>query len=109
MGAPTDVPPLTFSPRQAAPAIAAVAGELDVTFEHACRAAQLSHDELWLRYFALGGMRTAFEVEAILCGALTPMAHDRDLIAVALNERFSELGGDHPISFPDDEEPTPAC
>ena len=73
--------------------------ELNGTFEDARRDTGLSHDELWLRYFALGGMRTAFEVEAILYGALAPTTQDRDLLAVALNERYSELGGNHPIAF----------
>ncbi len=62
----------------------------------------LSHSELWFRYFALGGMSTALELEAYLYEALTPTKHDRDLIAVALNERYTELGGDHPIPYSDD-------
>jgi predicted DNA-binding ribbon-helix-helix protein len=71
--------------------------------EQGRREAGLSHGDLWFRYFALGGMRTALEVEAYLYGALMATAHDRDLIAVALNERFSELGGDHPVPYSDDE------
>ncbi len=63
----------------------------------------LSHSELWFRYFELGGMSTALELEAYLYDALTPTSHDRDLVATALNERFSELGGDHPVSYSDDE------
>ena len=39
--------------------------------------AGLSHSDLWLRYFELGGMDDALELEAILCGALEPSAHDR--------------------------------
>jgi hypothetical protein len=62
----------------------------------------LTHGELWFRYFELGGMSTALEVEAYLYGALLPTTHDRDLVAVALNERFSELGGDHPVPYSDD-------
>ena len=84
--------------------------ELNGTFEDARRDTGLSHDELWLRYFALGGMRTAFEIEAILYAALAPTTQDRDLLAVALNERYSELGGDHPIAFSDDDgEAEPGC
>jgi hypothetical protein len=71
--------------------------------ETARRDLGLSHDELWFRYFELGGMSTALEVEAYLYGALTPSDHDRDIIAVALNERFSELGRDHPIRSIEDE------
>lgn len=62
----------------------------------------LSVADLWLRYFALGGMGTAFEVEAVLYGALVAKEHDRDVIAVALNERYAELGGDHPVPYSDD-------
>jgi hypothetical protein len=42
-------------------------------------------------------------VEAILYGALIAGAHDRDVIAVALNERFAELGGDHPVPYAGDD------
>jgi hypothetical protein len=64
----------------------------------------LSHSELWFRYFALGGMSTALELEAYLYDALVPTEHDQDLIAVALNERYTELGGDHPLPYSDDDE-----
>jgi hypothetical protein len=67
------------------------------------RDALLSHGELWLRYFELGGMSTALEVEAYLYEVLEPSPHDRDLIAHALNERFVELGGNHPVRYTDDE------
>jgi hypothetical protein len=63
----------------------------------------LSLGELWFRYFELGGMSTALEVEAYLYGALIPTPHDGDVIAAALNERFAELGGDHPIPYSDDQ------
>ncbi len=63
----------------------------------------LSVDDLWMRYFALGGMSTALEVEAYLFGALVASPHDWDVLAVALNERFSELGGDHPVPYNGDE------
>jgi hypothetical protein len=66
--------------------------------------AQLSHGDLWLRYFELGGMSSGLELEAFLFGALQPSVHDHDVIAHALNERFSELGGDHPVPYLEDEE-----
>lgn len=62
----------------------------------------LTPGELWFRYFELGGMSTALEVDAYLHGALAPTTHDRNLLAAALNERFSELGGDHPVDYIDD-------
>jgi hypothetical protein len=61
--------------------------------------AGLSHGELWLRYFELGGMSTGFELEAFLFGMLSPSDHDHDVIAHALNERFSELGANHPVAY----------
>jgi hypothetical protein len=66
------------------------------------RSAQLSHGELWLRYFELGGMSTGLELEAFLLGALKPSIHDHDVIAHALNERFVELGGNHPVPYLED-------
>jgi hypothetical protein len=63
--------------------------------------AGLSHGELWLRYFELGGMSTAIQLEAILYGALAPSSRDHDMIAHALNERFVELGGNHPVPYAD--------
>jgi len=74
------------------------------TLDEYRRDALLSHDELWFRYFELGGMSTAVEVEAFIYGALNPSPHDRDIIAHALNERFSELGGDHPVPYAEDSE-----
>ncbi len=70
--------------------------------EKARRDLGLSVDDLWLRYFALGGMNAVLEIEAILFGALVSDDHNRDIIAVALNERFSELGGDHPLRYSGD-------
>jgi hypothetical protein len=64
--------------------------------------ASLSHGELWLRYFELGGMSTGLQLEAYLYGALRPTRHDRDIIAHALNERFVELGGNHPVPYAED-------
>ncbi len=73
--------------------------------DQARRAAHLSFTELWLRYFELGGMSTALELEAFLYGALEPSVHDHDLVAHALNERFVELGGNHPVPYLEDARP----
>jgi hypothetical protein len=70
--------------------------------ESARRDLGLSYADLWYRYFALGGMATALEVEAYLFGALVPTSHERDILAVALNERFAELGRDHPVPYTED-------
>jgi hypothetical protein len=68
------------------------------------RSAGLTHNELWLRYFALGGMSSALELEDILSGTQEPTAHDHNVIAHALNERFVELGGNHPVPYTDDDD-----
>ena len=63
--------------------------------------------DLWWRYFALGGMRNELEIEAIMYQALIATPTDRDTLALALNERFSETGGDHPIPYSDDFDKAP--
>jgi len=70
--------------------------------EKARRGLDMSVSDLWWRYFAIGGMSSELEVEAILYQALVPTEGDRDMLSVALNERFSELGGDHPMRYSDD-------
>ncbi|MGH8999135.1 MAG: hypothetical protein ACRDY7_07060 [Acidimicrobiia bacterium] len=76
--------------------------ERSALLEQGCRDARLSVHDLWVRYFGLGGMSTALEVEAYLAGALVPTEHDYDVLAHALNERFVELGGNHPVPYDDD-------
>lgn len=75
---------------------------LDV-LEDARQTLKLSISDLWFRYFSLGGMSTALEIEAVLYGALIADPHDRDIVAVALNERFAELGQDHPLTYASDD------
>ncbi len=74
-------------------------------FDKFRRDAGLTRGELWLRYFELGGMSSAFQMEAFLYGALTPSPHDHNVIAHALNERFVELGGNHPVPYTGDTAP----
>jgi hypothetical protein len=72
--------------------------------DQARQGAGLTHGELWLRYFELGGMSSALQVEAYCYGALQPSAHDHDVVAHALNERFTELGRNHPVPYAHDED-----
>lgn len=57
----------------------------------ACRRAQLDPDQLWLRYFALGGDAGPVEVEAYLHAVLPLPEMQRDVLAHAVNERLDEL------------------
>ena len=54
--------------------------------------AKLTVEELWLRYFALGGDAGKVEIEAYLAGLmpLPPLQHN--ILAHAINERLDELG-----------------
>ncbi len=80
-----------------------MARQLSDGLDRARRDARLSHSELWMRYFELGGMSTALQLEGFLYGALRPTANDYDVVAHALNERFVELGGNHPVAYSEDE------
>lgn len=63
------------------------------------REAGLSDPDLWLRYFELGGMSTPAQLRSYLLKETTPSAHEHDVLAHALNERFSELDGSHPVPY----------
>jgi hypothetical protein len=58
--------------------------------------------EVWLAYFALGGMESPEIVRAILAGSFAPSRADYDLLAQALNERFIDRGNDHPVPYRDE-------
>ncbi|WP_136519338.1 PP2C family protein-serine/threonine phosphatase [Cellulomonas telluris] len=53
--------------------------------------ARLTDDELWLRYFALGGNAAPVELDAFLHGALELTEPERDRVALAVNEELDEL------------------
>jgi hypothetical protein len=57
----------------------------------AFRHAELTVQELWLRYLALGGVVGPTEVDAYLNGLmpLSPLEHN--ILALAINERLREL------------------
>jgi hypothetical protein len=64
--------------------------------------AQLTVQDLWLRYLALGGTGDAFDLDGYLQG-LTPLdAFQQDVLAQALNEALRELYQAHciPLSTP---------
>ena len=70
-------------------------------FAEALRHAEVSLEELWLRYFTIGGHEGSadplvkalgqFEVEAYIHGAMALPSLQRDILAHALNERLDEL------------------
>jgi hypothetical protein len=66
--------------------------------------AEMSFDELWMAYYALGGWAPPELVRAYLDGSSTSTI-DYDVLAHALNERFTDRGGDHPVPYRGDLEP----
>ncbi|MEO6205278.1 MAG: hypothetical protein ABIO67_07855 [Mycobacteriales bacterium] len=75
-------------------------GSLDIARQDA----GLTQHQLWFRYFALGGMTPALELEAVCHGAMVATDLDHDRIAHAINERFTELGRNHPVPYSEDSE-----
>jgi hypothetical protein len=61
--------------------------------------AELTAEELWLRYFALGGSLGLFEVEAYLHGVQQLPGFDRDVVAHVVNERLDELSWQRRASY----------
>jgi hypothetical protein len=66
------------------------------------RYANLSVEELWWRYFELGGMRTATQLDTLLHGSLDPTAYEYNLMAVALNEHFMDFDPSRFIPYIED-------
>jgi hypothetical protein len=65
--------------------------EAQANLVKAFAASQLSIEELWLRYFALGGEAGSYEIEAYLTGLMQVSAHQHNILAQAINERLAEL------------------
>ena len=59
----------------------------------------LSVDDLWMRYFALGGNLVPSEVSGYLHGLFTIDVREHNFLALALNEAFSDLGMCHPLGY----------
>jgi hypothetical protein len=63
--------------------------------------AGMTLDELWWAYFSLGGTALPNAVQSYLDGS-DGRAIDYDVLAQAINERFLDLGGDHPVPYADE-------
>jgi hypothetical protein len=64
----------------------------------------LSLADLWLRCFALGSTNTPQELAGFLRGELRPTRHEYNLIAVALNEYFVDIGASQSVPYIEDDE-----
>ncbi|SDO53395.1 PP2C family protein-serine/threonine phosphatase [Geodermatophilus sp. DSM 45219] len=65
----------------------------------ALEAADLTLDQLWTRYFAIGGHADLFEVEGHLQGLLSLPPAEVNVLAHALNERLDELVTQHRVPY----------
>lgn len=72
--------------------------------------AELSVQELWLRYIALGGGSDAFDVDGYLQGLVSLDTLQQDVLAEAVNEGLAERyrTARVPLSTPADDEGTEA-
>lgn len=61
--------------------------------------ADLTLEQLWLRYFALGGDAACVELEAYVHGLMSLPATQRDILARAMNERLDELAWPHRVPY----------
>lgn len=60
--------------------------------------AGMSFQDLWIAYFSLGGTAHPDAVRAYLGGGSVPSL-DYDVLAQALNDRFIDLGQNHPVPY----------
>lgn len=60
----------------------------------------MSFDDLWIGYFAFGGVADPETVRSYLGGSELPSL-DYDILAAALNERFASQGDNHPVPYHD--------
>lgn len=59
----------------------------------------LDESQLWIACSGIGGALGPADLEAALAGTLRLSDHDHDVVAQALNDRFVELGMDHPVPY----------
>lgn len=65
--------------------------ELNKRFHVAFESPDISIDQLWLRYFSLGGDAGRFELDAYMNGAIALPPDQHDMLAHAINERLDEI------------------
>jgi hypothetical protein len=70
-----------------------------VVLQRAREQSGLAIDELWVRYLALGGTSDLFGVDGYLTGAGGLDRRQHNILVVALNERFMDLGMNHPVPY----------
>ncbi len=54
---------------------------------------------VWIGYFSVGGNGSLSDVDNWMTGVNAPSLQDHDLLAQALNHRFTEAGLAHPVAY----------
>jgi hypothetical protein len=67
--------------------------------DNARQLAELTVDQLWMRYFALGGAASVGGLTDYLHDVNAPDVHQYDIVVHALNERFGELEMGSPVEY----------
>lgn len=65
------------------------------------RELRMSAIDLWIDYFGVGGNGSQTDVGRWLSSAARLPVRDHDLLAQALNDRFTDVGLNHPIGYSD--------
>jgi hypothetical protein len=60
---------------------------------------QLSVEQVWIEYLALGGRASCPEIAAALHGRTAIDRHTHERLAAALNKFFADAGEDHPVEY----------
>ena len=71
----------------------------DPALAAAVRRADLTLEQLWTRYFALGGDADLMDVDAHLAGLIRLPPGERDMLAHAVNERLDEVLAAHRVPY----------
>ena len=58
--------------------------------------------DLWIAAVGLSGVMGLADIRRILSGEHEPTRHEYTVLAQALNERFQDLGLDHPMNYWDE-------
>jgi hypothetical protein len=74
-------------------------GEDTSALRDALRHTELTVEELWLRYFSLGGDDDLIAVEAHLAGLVPLSRAQADVVALVVNERIDELAAQRRVPY----------
>lgn len=70
-----------------------------ISLADGCQRLHMSILAVWIGYFSVGGNGSLSDVDNWITGVNAPSLQDHDLLAQALNDRFTEAGLDHPVAY----------